>query len=149
LDDIVKLATAAMGFLTAVAVVVQIVLARRIAQEQKTAAQQVAVKAEQAKVAVEEVASRAEEAKVTLASNTSRADAKLDDIARTGEKTHTLVNSNMAVQLKLNAAVTRRLADLTKDPIDEEAANLAEKLSHEHETKQTVVDKQVVVDLGS
>jgi hypothetical protein len=67
-------------------------------------------------------------------------DAKLNAIAATGEKTHTLVNSAMGAQLKMHAAVTRRLAILTKDSADVEAANQAEQLLKEHEGKQAKVD---------
>jgi hypothetical protein len=65
---------------------------------------------------------------------------KLEEMALVGEKTHTLVNSNMGAQLKLTATVSRRLALITKDDSDQEAASIAETLLHEHERKQEVVD---------
>lgn len=65
---------------------------------------------------------------------------KLNAIAKTGEQVHALVNSNMGTQLKLNAITLRRLAIITKDPIDVDAAMLAEKLLQEHEAKQAVAD---------
>lgn len=65
---------------------------------------------------------------------------KADDLAVVAGKTHTLVNSNMGVQLKLNSVVTRRLATLTNDADDMAAAALAEKLLGEHEAKQKAVD---------
>lgn len=67
---------------------------------------------------------------------------KLNAIGKTGEKTHTLVNSNMGVQLRLNAVVTRRLADLTRSPEDEAMAEQSAKLLLEHEGKQEIVDSQ-------
>lgn len=82
----------------------------------------------------------AAEVKTTLAENEVRSRATLKEIVDTGEKTHTLVNSNMGVQLKLNAAVTKRLAGITKDPDDISAAHLASVMLAEHEKKQATVD---------
>ena len=79
---------------------------------------------------------------------------KLDKIVETGEKTlvtgektHTLVNSNMGVQLRLNAGNARRVATYSKlagsptSSIDAEAATLAEKLLYEHDNRQSKVDR--------
>lgn len=85
-------------------------------------------------------AEQREQVKTTLAVNEAKSDRKLAKIEATGEKTHTLVNSNMGAQLKLNAVATRRLADLTKDQDDINAANLAAKMLKEHEGRQAVVD---------
>lgn len=71
---------------------------------------------------------------------------KLNAIAKTGEQVHTLVNSNMGTQLKLNAISLRRLATITNDPVDVDAAMLAEKLLKEHDAKQAAVDAKKVVD---
>lgn len=73
---------------------------------------------------------------------------RLESIAKVGEKTHTLVNSNMGVQLKLNAAVTKRLADLTNDADDRKAAELAQSMWEEHEKKQHAVDVKEAKDAG-
>jgi len=53
---------------------------------------------------------------------------------------HILVNSSMSAQLKTNAVLARRLAVLLKTPEDVAAADLAEKLSREHEIKQAAID---------
>lgn len=53
---------------------------------------------------------------------------------------HTLVNSNMGIQLALNAANARWRADKENRPEDIEAAEKAEALLREHETKQAQVD---------
>jgi hypothetical protein len=58
------------------------------------------------------------------------------DTQKTGALTHDLVNSASLVQLRLYAVAARRIADLTKEPADLEAAATAEKLHHEHEIKQ-------------
>jgi hypothetical protein len=79
---------------------------------------------------VAEVAARAEATTQT----------KLAEIARVGVDTHTLVNSNMGVQLKLNAALSRRIADYTRNADDIAAADLAQLLYDEHLKKQAVVD---------
>lgn len=68
---------------------------------------------------------------------------KLNAIAKTGEQVHTLVNSNMGTQLKLNAISLRRLATITSDPVDVDAAMLAEKLLKEHDAKQAAVDAKI------
>lgn len=63
--------------------------------------------------------------------------AKVEEIAK---QTLTHVNSGKGLQLKLGAVVSRRLAELTKNPTDIEAANLADKLLIEHEKEQAIVD---------
>ena len=78
---------------------------------------------------------------VELRATTSSTTARLQSLSKTTGDTHTLVNSNMGVQLHLNAAVSRRLASLTGDPDDAAAAILAEQLYHEHQAKQKVVDE--------
>jgi hypothetical protein len=70
-------------------------------------------------------------------------DVKLDDLGKVAAATHTLVNSNMGTQLKLNAIMARRLSDLTKSPVDVEAALEAEKLYAAHMQNQDVVDQGV------
>jgi hypothetical protein len=89
---------------------------------------------ESASVKVEAVKRRLDE-------TTSATSHKLDGLAKVAKDTHTLVNSNMAAQLRLNAAVTRRLAGVTGRPEDAKAADLAEALYGEHEAKQAKVDR--------
>jgi hypothetical protein len=55
---------------------------------------------------------------------------------------HTLVNANMGAQLKISAIALRRLAMLTHNEQDIQAAVVAEKLLYEHEKKQAIVDKE-------
>jgi len=71
---------------------------------------------------------------------------KIDEAAKVAKDTHTLVNSNMGVQLQLNASVTKRLADVTKDPIDKEAALSAARLYADHLGKQAIVDSRQSAD---
>jgi ABC-type transport system involved in cytochrome bd biosynthesis fused ATPase/permease subunit len=103
--------------------------AAAIAREVKDAAE----KAATAAVKVEEVKQRLE---TTTATNAGM----LAQIAKVGEATHTLVNSNMGTQLKISAVALRRVAELTKHPDDLAAADLADKGLHEHEGKQAIVD---------
>lgn len=98
-------------------------------------------------------AAKVEITKATLAASTSKVDAKLDGIAavaldtqKTGEQVHTLVNSNMGVQLRISMIALKRLADLTKDPDDIAAAEQATKLYREHEAKQAKVDEKDAKD---
>lgn len=60
---------------------------------------------------------------------------KLDEI-------HTLVNSQYGIALALNADNARFKADKTKTKEDIEAAELAEKLYHEHRANQGRVDNK-------
>jgi len=55
--------------------------------------------------------------------------------------THTLVNSNMGVQLKLNMLVTQRMANITHAQDDIAAAEIAKLAYEEHIKKQAIVDK--------
>jgi len=77
-----------------------------------------------------------------LEHSTTATDKKLDALAIVAEATHTLVNSNMAVQLKLTAELSRWKADQTNDPEHILAAEHAERLLKEHEHKQALVDSQ-------
>ena len=61
---------------------------------------------------------------------------RLGRIAKTGEKTHALVNSASLVQMRLYAVSARRIAELTNLETDLAAALAAEKLVEEHEAKQ-------------
>lgn len=71
----------------------------------------------------------------------NRQDEKLTKVERTGDATHTLVNSAMSAQLRLNAVMARRLATLTSDPADHALAATAEAEYHNHESQQRIVDK--------
>ncbi len=85
-------------------------------------------------------AAAARDVAVVLKDTTAVYTDKLNAIAETGNQVHTLVNSNMAIQLRINAAVTRRLANLTGDPEDERAAKVAEAMSIDHSSKQAALD---------
>jgi len=89
-----------------------------------------------------ETSVKVEEVKVDLAKNNEAQAEKLIKIEETGEKVHTLVNSNMGVQLKLSAELSRWKADQTNDPQFEADAKLAESRLREHEAKQALVDKK-------
>lgn len=60
--------------------------------------------------------------------------------ARQVAAVHTLVNSNMGVQLKLTALALRNVARLTKNEADVRAADDADKLVVDHDAKQALVD---------
>jgi hypothetical protein len=98
------------------------------------------------------VAGMAEEVRTTLKSSTQSSNDKLDDVAATltgkldtiglvADATHTLVNGNMSVQMKLASVALRRIADLTNEPDDEKAAELAEKAYAEHQAKQNLINE--------
>lgn len=77
---------------------------------------------------------------IVLAYMSHRNSKKLNAIAATGEKTHTLVNSGWGVQLKLGADLSRWKADREPTPENVKAAELAEKTLLDHDAKQAVVD---------
>jgi len=85
---------------------------------------------------VEAVKAQAEVAAKLLKTNTAANVNKLDAIAVTGEKTHALVNSAMAAQLRVTAVALRRIADVSGNAADMEAAELAEKNLADHQEKQ-------------
>lgn len=65
---------------------------------------------------------------------------RLAAIAATGEKTHTLVNSQMGGVLKLVDELSRWKASREPTPENIKAAELAARMLKEHEVKQAVVD---------
>jgi len=85
---------------------------------------------------------KVEAVRTDLAINTLSNSQKLDGVVSTNKQIHTLVNSNMGVQLKVNVVLAWRIYALTKDPEDLKAAQLAENYLKDHEIKQGVVDKQ-------
>jgi len=60
---------------------------------------------------------------------------------KTVDSIHGLVNSNMGIQLKVSSIAIRRIAELTKDPVDSEAAIFAEKQYEDHMKRQKIVDQ--------
>ena len=83
-------------------------------------------KASDAAAAAQEV--KEDLAHVTKTTKDMLGDAALQikSIKSTGETTHGLVNNAMSKQLQLTARSLRRIAELTKDPKDIEAAQAAE-----------------------
>jgi hypothetical protein len=91
-----------------------------------------------------QAAEKVESVKRALQDSTSATEWKLKSIAATGEKVHVLVNSRMGAVLQLSARQARRIANITKDTpegaADNAAADEAESLLKEHESKQQIVD---------
>jgi hypothetical protein len=119
----------------------------QVAAKQVIAAQkveQVAIKQESAAKAtadkLNDAAGKVAEVKDALKASDETTANKLDDIAKTGEAIHVLVNSSMSAQLKISMIALKRVAELTRHPDDLAASQLAEKLYHEHEAKQAKVD---------
>jgi hypothetical protein len=90
----------------------------------------------------DEAERKTEQVRATLVTTTGIGLSRMDALAVVAKATHTLVNSSMGVQLELNRMVTRRLANLTHDPEDLRAADLADSMSREHEARQRAVDLQ-------
>ncbi len=133
-----------LGFLTAFAVAMgflsQALLAfiSYLKTVQMAKAQE--VRGVEAAKAVSMVAEKAEEVKQTLAQRKEVLDDKLTNLTNVTNATHTLVNSRFEDLLNLNAVMAKRIADITKDPDDVNAAKLAIKLLNEHRAKQAAVD---------
>lgn len=95
-----------------------------------------AVMVERAKQSVDAASQKAETAviqtKKDIITETKKTDQKLDDLTKTGESTHTLVNSAMQAALKITAETARSKADVTDDPADVKAAEIAEQTLEDH-----------------
>lgn len=63
----------------------------------------------------------------------------LDDLTTMTKETYALLNVNMGIQLKLNMVLSQRIADMTKDVTDIEAAKHAELLYKEYQAKNGLV----------
>jgi hypothetical protein len=94
---------------------------------------------EEAKVDVAAVMDEVKENRALTEQAAQSADKKLDDLAataattqHTSEKIHTLTNSAYTAQLRISATLARRLAAVTDDPGDVEAAEAAEATLAEH-----------------
>lgn len=120
----------------AIAAIVTIVLA----YFQMRTKNAVDIASKDAKVISDVAAVKTEEVKEILAQTTAVTEDKLTDLQQVSKDTHTLVNSNMGLQLRLHAMVTKRLAAITGNEADEAAAELAEHMLLEHEAKQAKVD---------
>ena len=102
---------------------------------------------------VAEVATKTEDVRKTLVESDSATTVKLNDtavkldkLAINSDKIHTLVNSNMGVQLRISASALRRVAEYSKDPQDIRIAEEAERLATDHESKQHKVDAKADAD---
>jgi hypothetical protein len=84
-----------------------------------------------------------EDAKVALVNATEKNNTKIDEIQKVGIDTHTLVNSNMGVQLKLASDLYEFKAATTKLPEDIAGAKRARNMYEEHVKKQNIVDSGV------
>lgn len=80
---------------------------------------------------------------ITLAWMQNRTKQSVDKNAKVTEDVHALVNSNFGVQLKVNEVLARRVADLTQNKADVEAADLAARLHREHMEKQSEIDGRI------
>lgn len=65
---------------------------------------------------------------------------KVNTVLAIAKDTHTLVNSNMGMQLGISATALAKIADFTKKPKDREIAEKAKQLLEEHNAKQAIVD---------
>lgn len=74
----------------------------------------------------------------------SQAKIRTEEVAKVADKTHALVNSAMATQLRVGAVALRRVAELTGNPDDLIAANLAEAAYQQHIHKQDILDQKIV-----
>ena len=113
---------------------------RDAAREARSAARDATGAAHDAATLVAVVAEKTEEVRQTLTHNDEHINEKLTELAVTTDKVHTLVNSNMGLQLKISASALRRVAELTNDKADIDIATEAERLSKDHESKQATVD---------
>lgn len=81
---------------------------------------------------VDHVAQELEQTKMEKAVKNAALDAKLDTAVATAVATHRLVNGKMLAQLQKNAALVRKLANLTQDPEHIIEAAAADKALADH-----------------
>lgn len=77
---------------------------------------------------------------MTIKIATTSVDGKLNNLETLGKTTHVLVNSNFGVQLKLNAMLSRELANVTLKKVHEDAAVVSEEAYNRHQVGQSIVD---------
>lgn len=104
-----------------------------------SAVEQKAAAVEQ-KAAAVEVKAEVKAVKDTLEITTQDSNNKLLALVKVTKDTHTLVNSNMGVQLKLGMDLSEFKAFTTQQPIDIEAARLAKEKYEDHVRQQGIVD---------
>jgi FKBP-type peptidyl-prolyl cis-trans isomerase (trigger factor) len=90
---------------------------------------------------------KVDEVKTTLATNDAKTSEQIGQIVAVGLETkktidvvHSLVNSAMTTALRSSATALRRVAQMTRDPEDGEAADLAEQALARHESNQIKAD---------
>jgi hypothetical protein len=110
----------------------------------QSAATEAAEKAAQVARRAEHIAEKTEDVRQTLVQTDSVMSTKVDHLKTQGEQIHTLVNSNMGLQLKSTAMYARRVADLTGDAKDIQLAEEHERLLQVHEAKQKQVDDKQI-----
>ncbi len=132
----------AIGF---IALIVLQVMAKMAANKKDKEDKAIAEKKDKEDKAIaESAAKKVEQVKIELESHNGVIAAALEDITKTAHDTHTLVNSNMAVQLKLNAELSRWKADQEPDnKAFKDAADKAERMYSDHVSRQSQVDKDV------
>lgn len=103
------------------------------------------------KTSVEKVGAAAEMTAVVVASKVEQVAAelggvrvvqgvKLDEIKHVADKTHTLVDGSMTVQLRFNAIMARELANIKKTEESEKVAAAAETALASHEEQQRKIE---------
>lgn len=89
-----------------------------------------------------DAAAKVEETAVRLEKSNIKTAEKLEEIAKVGEATHDLSNSAMGEQKQMLAATARAKANLSQDPVDIAAAEVAEAHYRDHLAKQAKVDSK-------
>ena len=80
------------------------------------------------------------EVKETLSTTNAAQSAKLDDMAKVADRTELLCNHAHEEALQMVATTARAKANITHDPVDIVAADLADRMLAEHKAKQARVD---------
>lgn len=112
-------------------------LAEAVAAAGADAAERVAEVKATLRAAAEKVA----EVERTLKATDAARDIRLSEIQDTGDRVHVLVNNNMSLALKANAALSRKIADLEPTEANRHAAQAAQQASDEHERKQAELNR--------
>lgn len=91
-------------------------------------------------VATEKVEEKLDDIHKKVETVTEKVEEKLENISKVGEAVHTLVNSAMSEQKRMLVEVTKAKYNITRDPADKLAMEMAVLAYNEHEAKQAVVD---------
>jgi hypothetical protein len=89
---------------------------------------------------VDEAAQKVADVKTTLKETVAEQDSKLEGIAKIGQETKQFVNGSMKNQLQLQLDTATAKAEITENPVDLKAAELAQKALDTHVESEKAIE---------